>query len=81
MRVGRECEGVIRMGTYSKGGSAEQDLKWAYIWFKKFSSFHRCEGDNDRTFTKEEVIAFLQSKPDAGLPAWKRMKIIEGLML
>lgn len=74
-------EGVITMDTYSKVGSAEQELKWAWIWFKKFSAFHHRQGENQRPFTKEEVIAFLQSKRDAGLPAWKRMKIIEGLMV
>ncbi len=28
----------------------------------------------------EDVIGFLRSRRDAGIPAWKRMKIIEGLI-
>ncbi|WP_222435483.1 integron integrase [Allorhodopirellula solitaria] len=68
------------MGTFEKPAQAEQELKWAWIWFRQFSAFHRRRGENQRPFTQDEVIAFLRSKRDANMPAWKRMKIIEALM-
>ncbi|TWU10272.1 integron integrase [Allorhodopirellula heiligendammensis] len=68
------------METYSKVGRADQDLKWARIWFKQFSVFHHRRGEDQRPFTADEVVAFLRNKRDAKVPAWKRMKIIEALM-
>jgi len=67
------------MEVYSKKASAEQRLSWTKIWFRKFSEFHRRAGENQRPFTQEEVVAFLRDRRDAGVPAWKRMKMIEGL--
>ncbi len=66
------------MANYCKSSSGEQGLKWARIWFKQFCLFHRRPVDPAKEFTAEEVIAFLRSKRDAGVPAWKRMKVIEG---
>ncbi len=69
---------------FTKPGQADQELNWAKIWFQKLATFH---GRNERTaqrdwtFTADDVIAFLKSKRDAGFPAWKRMKIIRGLMI
>ena len=66
---------------FLKPGRAEQDLKWAEIWFSKLCAFHKREGQADWDFGPDEVIAFLRSKRDAGVPAWKRMKIIRGLLV
>ncbi|WP_345689789.1 tyrosine-type recombinase/integrase, partial [Novipirellula caenicola] len=69
---------------FIKPGSMEQELKWARIWFKQFSTFLGRDGwDSPRRteFTAEQVIEFLKSKRDANFPAWKRMKIIRGLMI
>ncbi|WP_442511358.1 integron integrase [Novipirellula sp. SH528] len=69
---------------YIKPGSMEQELKWAKIWFKQFSTFLGRDGwDSPRRteFTAEQLIEFLKSKRDANFPAWKRMKIIRGLMV
>jgi len=74
-------EGAIMMATYSKRGSAEQNLKWAWIWFNKFSAFHGRDGTPERAYTAAEVISFLPNRRDAGVPAWKRMRVIEGLMV
>ncbi len=60
--------------TYTKPASAEQNLKWVWIWFKQLAAFHRFSGGQPQDFTAEEVIAFLRSKRDSGTPAWKRMK-------
>ncbi|EMI40858.1 site-specific integrase, partial [Rhodopirellula sp. SWK7] len=69
------------MANYCKSSSGEQGLKWARIWFKQFCLFHRRPVDPSKEFTAEEVIAFLRSKRDAGVLAWKRMKVIEGLIV
>lgn len=70
-----------QMKTFTKSASAEQQLKWAWIWFAKLSAFHRRPAEKQIPFTSDEVIAFLRSYRDAGTPAWKRMKIIEGLLI
>lgn len=66
---------------FTKASKAEQDLKWARIWFKKFAAFHS-QSDHARNwdFTADHVIQFLRSKRDRRTPAWKRMKVLEGLM-
>lgn len=64
-----------------KPAQAEQDLKWASIWFRLFSQFHKRGPSSDWDFTPDDVIAFLKSKRDEGVPAWKRMKILHGLMV
>ena len=66
---------------YSKCARAEQELKWAKIWARKLGDFHQRQRQFDWAFSADDVIAFLRSKRDAGVPAWKRMKIIEGLIL
>ncbi|WP_417747326.1 integron integrase [Rosistilla oblonga] len=70
------------METYRKPACAEQALHWAAIWFKQLAAFHRRnDADSDWRFSAGDVIAFLRSKRDGGAPAWKRMKIIEGLIV
>ena len=69
------------MNLYTKAGHAETELKWARIWYNNLAGFHRHAGDSSWEFTVDEVIAFLRSKRDQGLPAWKRMSIIRGLMI
>jgi integron integrase len=72
--------------TFHKPSKAEQDMKWAQVWFSQMANFHRKRsgGQSDLKswdFTQEEVIAFLQSKRDAGMPAWKRGKVLHGLLV
>lgn len=67
------------MEMYRKPASAEQDLKWANIWFGQFARFHQRAGDAQWEFSAQHVIEFLRFKRDAGVPAWKRIKIIVGL--
>ena len=71
---------------FAKSSRAEQDLKWAQIWYSKLLEFHARRGtaavvSPPWEFTAEDVIVFLQWKRDAGTPAWKRAKIIHGLMV
>jgi integron integrase len=66
---------------FSKQSQCEQELKWAWIWFKQLQVFHNRCGAHDWAFTVDDVIGLLKSKRDAGIPAWKRMKVIEGLIV
>ena len=66
---------------FIKPAQAEQDLKWAKIWFKKFAAFHNRSPLSQWDFSPDDLIAFLRSKRDAGVPAWKRMKVIRGLLI
>ena len=66
---------------FLKSSKAEQDLKWAKIWFGKLCLFHNRPQRQDWEFSSDEVISFLRSKRDAGVPAWKRMKVIHGLLV
>ena len=67
--------------TFVKPSKADQDLKWAKIWFKQFLAFHRRSGQVHWDFSSDDVIAFLRTKRDAEVPAWKRKKILEGLLV
>ncbi|MCC9645027.1 integron integrase [Rhodopirellula sp. JC740] len=69
------------MTKYSKLNSEEQRKRWANIWFKKLCEFHRREFDPQWQFEAGHVIPFLRARRDAQVPAWKRMKMLEGLML
>ena len=66
---------------YSKPGSRSQELKWAWIWFKKLSLHHGWQADAGQRFTDQDAVGFLRSYRDQGTPAWKRMRILEGLMV
>ncbi|MEM9368850.1 MAG: integron integrase [Planctomycetota bacterium] len=68
------------MSQFSKVGSQEQQLKWAWIWFRKLAQFHSRAENAAWQYTADDVIAYLRSRRDQGVPAWKRMRIIEGLM-
>ena len=71
---------------FHKPSRAEQDMKWAHVWLRQMANFHgRTQGGQSALknwdFTKDEVIQFLQSKRDAGMPAWKRGKVLHGLLV
>lgn len=66
---------------FEKSSHASQQLKWAQIWFGQLAKFHGQNGSSGWDFTPEHLIAFLRSKRDAGVPAWKRMRMIQGILL
>ena len=68
--------------TFSKPSNYEQKMKWAKIWFNKLSAFHHVHSDKTENwnFSADQVIAYLRSRKDAKTPAWKRLKILEGIM-
>lgn len=68
--------------TFSKPSNFEQNMKWSRIWFNKFAAFHNIKPESAEhwDFTEDQVIAYLRSKRDTKTPAWKRLKILQGLM-
>ena len=55
--------------------------KWAAIWFERLCCFTQVPLDNDWNFSAEQVIAFLRHRISRRDPAWKRLRIIQGLRL
>ncbi|QDT03039.1 hypothetical protein K227x_14180 [Rubripirellula lacrimiformis] len=51
------------MDMFSKPTQAEQDLKWAKIWFKQFAGFHQRHKQADWDFSPDHVID--SKEPDA----------------
>ena len=66
-------------GANSRSKTADA-AHWSKVWFGKLASFHGIEDAENWQFTTEDVIAFLRSRLKAGVPAWKRVKIVEGLI-
>lgn len=66
---------------FEKSSHETQELKWAHIWFSQLAQFHQIRDSKEWDFSPEHLIAFLRSKRDASVPAWKRMKMIHGVLL
>ena len=73
-------------GKWGRGGgdrgksSGNEEKDWGQIWFKKLAQFHRVADSSEWCFSVEQVIVFLQSMRDCQVPAWKRLRAVEGLM-
>ncbi len=63
-----------------QGSSEETGERWARIWFEKLARFHRVEHPECWQFTDQDVIEYLRSRLKSGTPAWKRLRIVEGLI-
>jgi len=70
------------MGEFKKHNTAKRPpLDWAKIWYSKLARFHRISNKQRWVFGSDDVIAFLVHQKRAGAPAWKRLKIAQGLAL
>lgn len=58
---------------------AEQE-QYAQFWFDTLARFHGIPEPPVWVFTEEHVIEFLRSKLKSGMPTWKRLRIVEGLI-
>ena len=65
---------------FTKNGSRKTHLDWAAIWFRKMAQNRRVQSTEKWDWTADDLIAFLRSRRDAGVPAWKRLKIIEAMI-
>jgi integron integrase len=54
--------------------------KWARIWFNALVRFHGISEPSTWKFDQQHVIDFLRYKLGHGMPAWKRLKVVEGLI-
>ena len=68
------------MAFFERSARTERELKWARIWFNQFARFHQHCGESDWAFSAEEVIAFSRFHLKNGMPAWKRLKMVQALM-
>ena len=53
---------------------------WARFWFAQLAKFHKVHDAQKWKFTQADVIAFLRAKLKSGVPAWKRLMIVKGLI-
>jgi len=63
-----------------KPGREESREKYARLWFDGLAKFHRIENAAVLEIDEFQVRAFLRSKLEKGMPTWKRIKIVEGLI-
>ena len=54
--------------------------EWARHWFAQLARHHHVHDPAKWSFTEQDVIAFLRAKVKAGVPAWKRVLIVKGLI-
>lgn len=67
-------------GPSSRGAGQLGGDDWGRIWFEKLARFHQVQQPLGWEFDEQDVIDFLRSKLKAGVPAWKRLRIVEGLI-
>jgi len=58
----------------------ETDEKFGRLWFASLAKFHRVSDPTTWDFDEQHVIAFLRSKVKKNVPAWKRLKIVQGVI-
>ena len=68
------------MAFSERSARTERELKRARIWLNQFAKFHQHYGESDWAFSAEEVIAFSRFHLKNGMPAWKRLKMVQALM-
>ena len=54
--------------------------KYAHIWFKSLARFHKVKEPDTWEYSGAQVIAFLRFKLSEGIPTWRRLKIVDGLI-
>ncbi len=63
-------------------GASRQDTdeKYSRMWFAALAKFHHVKEPSIWQFDDKDVIEFLRSKVSEGMPTWKRLKIVQGLI-
>jgi hypothetical protein len=57
-----------------------KEEKYARIWYSHLLKFHHIPFSHSWSYNKEHVVQFLRSKKESGIPAWKRLKILQGIL-
>lgn len=68
------------MAFFERSARTQRERKGAKIWFRKFDAFHQHPGDLDWEDSANDVISFYRFKLKKGIPAWKRLKMVQSLM-
>ena len=66
--------------TNSQGNEKRSYVDWARYWFAQLARHHRVHDPAKWCFTEEHVITFLRARLKAGVPSWKRVLIVKGLI-
>ena len=72
--------GTVGTRAAANKGSKKTPVEWARFWFSKLAQFHKVHDPAKWRFSEEDVIAFLRFKLKQSVPAWKRLKIVQGLI-
>lgn len=67
--------------TESSTSKKPTEKQWAAIWYRKLAGFCRVRDARGWNFTQQNVIAFLIAQRKNNVPTWKRIKIVESLLL
>ena len=51
------------------------------VWLQQLARFHSVKDPAVWNFDEDNVIAFLRSKVKVGVPVWKRLMIVKGLIV
>ncbi|XZE20070.1 phage integrase N-terminal SAM-like domain-containing protein [Pirellulaceae bacterium SH449] len=65
---------------HRRSESQDKTEKYAKIWFANLAKFHKTPASNSWSYEKSDVIEFLRDRMNSGVPTWKRLKIVEGLI-
>ena len=68
------------MSNCKNSESRDSKEKFARIWLDNLAKFHGIAEPATWQFDEQHVIALLRSKLKAGMPTWKRLKAVEGLI-
>lgn len=76
VRWGHNDERILKSQYGEKGVS-----RLGENWYSKIAGFHKISNKQNWFFGPDEVIAYLVHQKHVGAPAWKRLKIAQGLAL
>lgn len=74
------CMGVLAVSRREAEGRQELAEKYSRVWFTGMAKFHGVPHPETWEFDETHVIAFLRSRLQQGMPTWKRLKAVEGII-
>ena len=72
-------ESDIRSATGNES-KKKTPTEWGRFWFDRLAKFHNVHDPAKWKFSEAGVIAFLQANKKAGMPTWKRLMVVKGLI-
>ncbi len=62
------------IGRLSRAQVRENDKKWMPKWLAEYASFSRQDSSQKLMLRESDVLDFLQTLRDRGVPAWQRLQ-------